>query len=89
MELHVHHIEFVGKYDRLGSILYYSNEAECSSLLLEALESIEQLMVQENGAAVQEHFNLCRPVDTADTNDISYFYEALLDYIIDFINEFQ
>lgn len=57
--------------------------------MLQALESIEELLVEGNGAAIQEHFNLCHPVDTTNEHDMSFFYEALIEFIIDYLNQFQ
>lgn len=79
------------KYDRIGSIFYMGQDnVQCRNNVLTALEAIDTILEQENGGAnLQEQFNLCHPIDTANANEIGFFYEALLDYIIDYIEQFQ
>lgn len=81
----------IDKYDSIGYVFYnaMSGDLTCRNNVLEALQSIEELLEQENGAALQEHFNLCHPVDVANEKDMSFFYEALLEFIVDYFNQFQ
>lgn len=61
----------------------------CRYHLLQALQSIDALLIQANGVALQEYFSLCHPVNTTNGNEMSFFYETLIDYIIEYIGKFQ
>lgn len=79
-----------GKFDSFAYALNLGNDNECRQNVMATLETIEEILEQDNGGTqLQEHFNLCHPVDVADPKDISFFYEALIEFIIDYIGQFQ
>lgn len=78
------------KYDGIGAAFLHANEYEdCRRNVQEALFAIEELLERENGDAVQELFNLCHPIDTSNEKDMSFFYEALMEFIVEYIESFQ
>lgn len=79
----------LAKYDSIGYALYNRYDIGCRDNMLEALNSVEELFEQHNGAALQDLFNLCHPVDTDAPKEMSFFYEALFEWIIDYVNQFQ
>lgn len=62
----------------------------CRETVLDAMDAIEEIMHQANGGqTLQELFNLCHPVATADPTQITFFYDALVDFIQDYIRQYQ
>lgn len=80
---------YTDKYDSILHVLSDGDDYECYYNMVEALKSIDEFLVQENGAALQDHFNLCHPVNTANEKEMTFFYEILMEFIFDYIRQFQ
>jgi len=57
-----------------------TNSAQCAQSLKDGMEQIAQLMTTGAGRqSLKDYFNLCFTIDPNNANDVSYFYEGVLD----------
>lgn len=53
---------------------------ECGRIFMEGFDEIDSLIRDGNGFRLQEVFNLFKPVDTSNLQDIGMFYWSILDF---------
>ncbi|XP_037038170.1 putative serine protease F56F10.1 [Bradysia coprophila] len=72
-------------YDSLSYSIYRTSGADCRNLVQEAFEEAEELIAENDAASLQELFNLCNPIVTNSTNDVSSFFQNYYDLLVDFV----
>lgn len=76
-------------YDSVGYTFFRSNDYECRDTVQFALESLELMLWADEGLRVQELLNLCHPVDTNNQQAISFVFESIIEFINNYIEQFQ
>lgn len=62
---------------------------DCRNRLQEAYETLNELVRNGEGEFISNRFNLCRPIDTDDEDDVAAFYELSVRAVIDYLNTYQ
>lgn len=62
---------------------------DCRNIVQAAFRELDALVVAGDGVAIQEALHLCHPVDTDSLTDVGALFQRHLDYIIDYIENFQ
>lgn len=56
------------------------DKPECGKIFIDGFEEIDTLIKDGNGVRLQEVFNLFKPVDTSDVQDVGLFVWSILDF---------
>lgn len=78
-----------GVYDSLSYSIYRTSGADCRNLIGEAFEAAEQLIIDDNADELQEMFNLCNPIVTNSTADVSSFFQNFYDLLVEYVQQQQ
>ena len=73
-------------FENLSQNIRFFGGTFCSELLESAFNQIEELIESGDGAAIQETFNLCDPLDTTNAQEIATFYYILIQHIAQYLN---
>ena len=68
---------------------FFSNDRQCHDNVRAAFAEINRRIVAGEEDSLQNDLDLCHPVDTENPSDIALFYESLIQFITDFIDENQ
>lgn len=78
-----------GVYDSLGYSIYSTSGVDCRTIIEEAFEAAEQLIIDDNADELQELFNLCNPIETDSPADVSAFFQNFYDLLVEYVQQQQ
>lgn len=61
----------------------------CRDQVLEAFQTIDQMVTEGDSEGLQDRLNLCFPVATENVQDVAQVFIYYLHYINQFINTYQ
>lgn len=63
--------------------------ADCRNTIEAAFDEAEQMIIAGNATELQGLFNLCNPIVTNSTTDVSSFFQNFYDLLVEYVQQQQ